>query len=71
DMEVAVYAEHNLENLRSLICFSLIQIETDYIAFEIIQGEDVRHKITDLSNSNIFKFKEPSSRHQLPISPQL
>ena len=58
DMEVAVYAEHNLENLRSLLCFSLMQIENEYIAFDMVQGKDVQRKITDLSNSNIFKFNQ-------------
>ena len=71
DQELAIYGQKNLELLRSLVCYSLIQCGDEYTAFEIIQGKDVRHKITDLSNSNVFKFKQSISTQQLPISPQL
>ena|GEM_PF-1657014 len=57
DMELAVFAESNHEKLRSLVCFSLIQFESEYIAFDMLQGKDVKEKIADLSNSIIFKFK--------------
>jgi len=69
DQELAIYGQKNLELLRSLVCYSLIQCGDEYTAFEIIQGKDVRHKITDLSNSNIFKFKQSISTQQPSISP--
>ncbi len=74
DQELAIYGQENLELLTSLVCYSLIQYGDEYTAFEIIKGKVVQHKIADLSNSNIFKFKQTlhlTSTHQLPISPQL
>ena len=67
DQGLAFYGQENLELLSSLVCYSLIQCGDEYTAFEIIQGKDVQHKIADLSNSNIFKFKQ--TPHLTPPTP--
>jgi hypothetical protein len=68
DIELAVFAERNQENLRSLLCFSLIQNKNEYSVFDKLLGKDLQNKISDLSNLNIFKFKRHFNHSSIQLS---
>ncbi len=57
DMDISVYGQKNHQLIKSNVCYSLLYIDGEYWAYEEIEGKAVNHKIDNLSNKNIFKFK--------------
>ncbi len=57
DMKLAIYGQENSEKIRSSVCYSLLCSDEEYEAYEALDGKTVKHKIENLSEQNIFKFK--------------
>jgi hypothetical protein len=57
DMKLARYGQENHESIKSSVCYSLLYSDGEYVAYEEVDGKPVKHKIENLSEKNIFKFK--------------
>ncbi len=58
DMKLAIYGQENHEKIKSSVCYSLVYGDGQYQAYEESDGKVISHKIENLSEKYIFKFKD-------------